>query len=85
MKRRALGKPRSDVWKPLIVGFTWALIGEITTGQSFTEQFSANSGSFFAAIQLWAFASLAPAFSSNEAWPKPWTPNPKPQCLNPKP
>ena len=57
-----------DTCKPLMVGFTWALIGEITTGQSFTEQFSANSGSFFAAIQLWAFASLAPAFSSNEGY-----------------
>ena len=54
-------------------GFWW-MIGddpgaqEVATGHSFTQQLGDNFGIFAAQVQLWAFASLAPSFSSNEAW-----------------
>jgi len=43
-------------------------VQEIATGHSFAEQFGENFGIFAAQVQLWAFASLAPAFSSNEGY-----------------
>lgn len=62
-------------WAPEVIngrlamlGFLTAVVQEIATGQSFTEQFGANFGIFAAQVQLWAFASLAPAFSSNEGY-----------------
>jgi hypothetical protein len=62
-------------WAPEVIngrlamlGFLTAVVQEIATGQSFTEQFASNFGIFAAQVQLWAFASLAPAFSSNEGY-----------------
>ena len=62
-------------WAPEVIngrlamlGFLTAVVQEIATGQSFTEQLGANFGIFAAQVQLWAFASLAPAFSSNEGY-----------------
>jgi uncharacterized surface protein with fasciclin (FAS1) repeats len=62
-------------WAPEVIngrlamlGFLTAVVQEIATGQSFTEQFGANFGIFAAQVQLWAFASLVPAFSSNEGY-----------------
>ena len=51
-----------------MLGFLTAVVQEIATGQSFTEQLGSNFGVFAAQVQLWAFASLAPAFSSNEGY-----------------
>jgi hypothetical protein len=62
-------------WAPEVIngrlamlGFLTAVVQEIATGQSFTEQFASNFNIFAAQVQLWAFASLAPAFSSNEGY-----------------
>ena len=62
-------------WAPEVIngrlamlGFLTAVVQEIATGHSFAEQFGENFGIFAAQVQLWAFASLAPAFSSNEGY-----------------
>ena len=62
-------------WAPEVIngrlamlGFLTAVVQEFATGQSFTEQFASNFAIFAAQVQLWAFASLAPAFSSNEGY-----------------
>ena len=51
-----------------MLGFLTAVVQEIATGHSFAEQFGENFGIFAEQVQLWAFASLAPAFSSNEGY-----------------
>ena len=62
-------------WAPEVIngrlamlGFLTCLVQEIATGESFTEQLHTNFGIFAAQIQLWAFASLVPSFSSNEGY-----------------
>ena len=62
-------------WAPEVIngrlamlGFLTCVVQEIATGQSFTQQVTTNFGIFAAQIQLWAFASLVPAFSSNEGY-----------------
>jgi hypothetical protein len=49
-----------------MLGFLTCVVQEVATGHSFTQQFGDNFGIFAAQVQLWAFASLAPSFSSNE-------------------
>ena len=51
-----------------MLGFLTAVVQEIATGHPFTQQLGENFGIFAAQVQLWAFASLAPAFSSNEGY-----------------
>ena len=62
-------------WAPEVIngrlamlGFLTAVVQEIATGHSFAEQFGENFGIFAAQVQLWAFASLATAFSSNQGY-----------------
>ena len=62
-------------WAPEVIngrlamlGFLTAVVQEIATGHPFTQQLGENFGIFAAQVQLWAFASLAPAFSSNEGY-----------------
>ena len=62
-------------WAPEVIngrlamlGFLTCVVQEIATGHSFTQQLGDNFGIFAAQIQLWAFASLAPSFSSNEGY-----------------
>lgn len=60
-------------WAPEVIngrlamlGFLTCLVQEVATGHSFTQQLGDNFNIFAAQVQLWAFASLVPAFSSNE-------------------
>jgi len=62
-------------WAPEVIngrlamlGFLTCVVQEVATGHSFTQQFGDNFGIFAAQVQLWAFASLAPSFSSNEGY-----------------
>ena len=62
-------------WAPEVIngrlamlGFLTCVVQEIATGHPFTQQLGDNFGIFAAQVQLWAFASLAPAFSSNEGY-----------------
>lgn len=62
-------------WAPEVIngrvamlGFVLALFGEITTGESFTQQAAHNFGELTHTMFVWSLASLAPAFSSNEGY-----------------
>lgn len=70
-------QPLTDIlafkgWAPEVVngrlamlGFVYALSGELSAHQSFLGQLGGNFGDFAFAAALWSFASLAPALNSS--------------------
>jgi len=62
-------------WAPEVIngraamlGFVLAVIGEISTGESFMQQATGNFGELTHTMFVWTLASLFPAFSSNEGY-----------------
>ena len=51
-----------------MIGFVLAVLGEISTGESFATQVGNNFGEVVHTSFVWSLASLFPAFSSNEGY-----------------